>query len=183
MGGISGGGRGAMRKMVRRIIGGVLILGLGLVGWRILSSRLSSPVAWAHDCPPPNCEDRHNLYVPGAGYVANAWTYGYWFGGVLEGWGSSSSSRALYYIFVGSRIWHCAGSCSVQDQYLDQCFYCTGKGTRSVSSSVYDAYINTRSAYRASPDPSDPPGVEYYTSVWPAGVMSCARYWWSGQRC
>jgi hypothetical protein len=98
MGGISGGGRGAMRKVVRRIIGGVLILGLGLVGWRILSSRLSSPVAWAHDCPPPNCEDRHNLYVPGAGYVANAWTYGYWFGGVLEGWGSSSSSRALYYI-------------------------------------------------------------------------------------
>jgi hypothetical protein len=38
MGGISGGGRGAMRKVVRRIIGGVLILGLGLVGWRILSS-------------------------------------------------------------------------------------------------------------------------------------------------
>lgn len=170
-----------MKRRARWLLG-VAILGmLGILGRNLLESPFR---ASAHDCPPPNCEDRHNLYVPGAGNVANAGTYGLWSGGVLSGWGWSLSARPLYYIFVGARIWHCVGySCSIQRQYLEDCYYCTGRGTAQISSGVYDAFINTRSAYRASPNPSDPPGVEYYTSVWPAGVMSCARYWWSGQRC
>lgn len=66
-----------MKRRARWLLG-VAILGmLGILGRNLLESPFR---ASAHDCPPPNCEDRHNLYVPGAGNVANAGTYGLWSG-------------------------------------------------------------------------------------------------------
>ncbi|RME46421.1 MAG: hypothetical protein D6791_08360 [Chloroflexi bacterium] len=124
-----------------------------------------------------------NQYVPGAGNVATAGTVGWYNGGELNSYGTSTSTTTLYYIFAGIRIWHSPSCCpnQIMDQDSQAWYYSRGGNTNVVQSVGYGDVASTRSAFRYSSSPGTGSSV-YYTS-YPDNLGSCSTFWYTGNDC
>lgn len=142
----------------------------------IIVAVIAILVAFGSGIVTARAEILYNRYVPGAGNVGTAGTYGWEDGGDVYGYGISTSSVTLYYIHAGARIWH-YGEIDTQDGAV--WYWGTGGSTDTIISSVYGAIVGTRSAFRYSPSSGS---SVYYTS-WPSYTGSCSNYWYSGGSC
>lgn len=119
-------------------------------------------------------ETQSNVYVPGAGNVGTAGTWGWSSGGNLFAYGGSTSSVTLSYQGANIRIWHVGPL--LQDSDAKDWYNSYGGVTDTVSSSGYGDKAATNSGFFQSG------GANYYTS-YPDNSASCYAFWNNGSSC
>lgn len=121
-------------------------------------------------------ETLNSVNIPGAGNVGTAFTTGTSSGGIRYGWGGSSSSVTLYYVYASTRLWHIG---NLDHESYQSCNWCKTANTTAHGTAISGDPFGGRSAFRYSTSSGS---AVYYTS-WPDYSASCSNYWYNGVAC